>query len=878
MTVQQPIKFFFLMQAAILKFLGRFPLRVVLIVPFVVQIFVIVSLVGWLSFRSGQQAVNNVASQLRQEITARIEDTLNVYLETPHVVNRINFEAIRLGQLDLRNIPSIEKYLWNQIQQFDTVSMIALGTEFGDYIEMQRFQDGAVNIGVKDENTNGILQIWATDARGNRTKLLENISDYDPRVRPWYLAAVKTKVPVWTEIYPYVSDETLAISANQPFYSNRKKLAAVASTDLTLSQINNFLGSLEVGKTGHTFIMERSGLLVASSTGEPPTVATNSEGELERLNAIDSQNLLISQTAQHLAQQYNSLDEITSNRQLDFNIDGQTYFLQVTPYKDPRGIDWLIAVVIPQSDFMTQINANVQTTIILSFIALVVAIIVGIITTRWVVYPILSLNIAAGNLAAGNWNQSIPVDRTDELGGLAISFNSMARQLKDSFDTLQASEEKYRTLFEDSRDMIYISTPAGQIVDANSAGLSLFGYTKEELLEINALDLYANSDDRSKFRQEIEQYGEVKDFEIKFRKKDGTELDCMITATLRQADDGTLLGYQGLIRDITVHKRAEIERLKLTAIQQELSIAHDMQGSLLPDFYPEWTDIEVVCYSIPAKDVGGDFYQYHQFETFEVSKTAQKYAFAIGDVSGKGVSAALLMATSLSQFDASLTLDLTPAERMTHLDKTISPYTKPRRQNCAMCYVELRIMNYESPVGEASRLRIKNSSPAMLRADELNMDNDEVEKQFLIRDSKFLIDVVNAGCIPPYIKRVDGSVEFDEEMGGFSLGQGLGARHGYQAHTIELSPGDMVILTSDGVVEANNNAGDMLGFDRLMEIVRGFEPDTSFASQDLQGFKNLEGLNLSDGNAMLEHLKQEVFVFTEGAEQHDDMTIVVVRV
>ena len=314
------------MQAAISRFLGRFPLRVVIIVPFIVQIFVIVGLIGWLSFRSGQQAVNDVAGQLRREITSRIEDTLNVYLETPHVVNRVNSEAIRLGQLDPRNIPNIERYLWNQIQQFDTVSLIALGTEFGDYIEVQRYQDGALNVAIKDETTNGDLQIWATDVRGNRTEQLNTVPDYDPRKRPWYQAAAESSIPVWTDIYPYFSDKTLAISANQPFYDNRKELAAVASTDLTLSQINDFLGSLEVGKTGHTFIMERSGLLVASSTGEPPAVATNAEGDVERLYAVNSSNPLVSQTAKHLAEQFDNLGQITGSRQLDFDIDGQTHF------------------------------------------------------------------------------------------------------------------------------------------------------------------------------------------------------------------------------------------------------------------------------------------------------------------------------------------------------------------------------------------------------------------------------------------------------------------------------------------------------------------------------------------------------------------------
>ena len=131
---------------------------------------------------------------------------------------------------------------------------------------------------------------------------------------------------------------------------------------------------------------------------------------------------------------------------------------------------------------------------------------------------------------------------------------------------------------------------------------------------------------------------------------------------------------------------------------------------------------------------------------------------------------------------------------------------------------------------------------------------------------------MNAGCIPPYIKRTDGSVEFDEEMGGFALGQGLGAMMGYQEHTVKLSPGDMVILTSDGVVEANNDAGEMLGFERLEQIVRGVEPE----SQDLTGLLNMSGL--SGAEAMLNHLKREVFAFTGDAEQHDDMTMVVVRV
>ncbi len=184
----------------------------------------------------------------------------------------------------------------------------------------------------------------------------------------------------------------------------------------------------------------------------------------------------------------------------------------------------------------------------------------------------------------------------------------------------------------------------------------------------------------------------------------------------------------------------------------------------------------------------------------------------------------------LISFISALSLNLSPTKRLAHLDKTIFPYTKPRGQNCAMCYVELEVRNREQGVrGE------DNLAPTLYA----------------------LLHVINAACIPPYIKRVNGEVEF-YEIGGFALGQGLGAMRGYQQHTLELWPGDMVVLTSDGVVEANNEAGDMLGFEQLEQIVRA---GPSTGAED-----------------MLNHLEQAVFAFTGKAEQHDDMTMMVVRV
>ena len=120
---------------------------------------------------------------------------------------------------------------------------------------------------------------------------------------------------------------------------------------------------------------------------------------------------------------------------------------------------------------------------------------------------------------------------------------------------LEKSEARYRTLFEDSRDTIYITAKTGEFIDINPAGEALFGYSREEIIGLNILDLYENPAERNRFIQAIESKGEVRDYSLRFLKKDGTGIDCLITATLWMGEDDTIYGYQGIIRDITLQKR-----------------------------------------------------------------------------------------------------------------------------------------------------------------------------------------------------------------------------------------------------------------------------------------------------------------------------------
>lgn len=115
----------------------------------------------------------------------------------------------------------------------------------------------------------------------------------------------------------------------------------------------------------------------------------------------------------------------------------------------------------------------------------------------------------------------------------------------------------YRGLFENSKDAIFITTKDGLILDANQAFLEMFGYLEEELLTMNEAELFVNPADREDHIREIGVKGAVKDLEVRLKKKEGRESDCLISSSVHYATDGSVLGYQSIVRDITKRKRAE---------------------------------------------------------------------------------------------------------------------------------------------------------------------------------------------------------------------------------------------------------------------------------------------------------------------------------
>ena len=572
---------------SILKMSRKIPIRIILVVPFALQTFAAVGLTGWLSLRNGQRAVNDVATQLRAEVTSRIQQHIYNYIETPHQVNQLNLDAISLGILNVQDEVSLRRYFSKQIKTFDKISYIQFGSEQKTFIGVERLDNGKLQFLKSDKSTGYNFHSYAASELGEPTKLLKTTPNYDPRIRPWYTAPVRTGKPTWTKIYTYFDVQKLAITAATPVYDERNKLIGVVGCDLLLSQINQFLDSLKIGKSGETFIVERSGQLVANSTPEPPFIVSN--GVAKRIRATSSNNALIRSTARYLTKRFGDLNKIDGTYQLDFTIDGERQFLQVTPLSDGRGLDWLIVVAVPEADFMESIHTNTRYTVLLCLGALVVAIGIGGLTSRWIVVPIQSLSKAAEALSRGEWDSTavdtrlmVSLEREDEVGILARSFNRMAGQLEESFTTL---EDRVESAIADKTQLINSlkksqqklalhlhQTPLGaiewdlnfEVADWNLSAERIFGFNRLEAVGRHGVDLIVPESAKEYVRQLsitlLTNQGGVSSLNENVR-KDGKIILCEWYNTTLVDTEGCIIGVASLVQDVTEFHSA-VEQLR----------------------------------------------------------------------------------------------------------------------------------------------------------------------------------------------------------------------------------------------------------------------------------------------------------------------------
>ena len=399
-----------------------------------------------------------------------------------------------------------------------------------------------------------------------------------------------------------------------------------------------------------------------------------------------------------------------------------------------------------------------------------------------VMRTVYQLDIASKQLALGG-ETSINLDSKDELSMVVRSFNSVAIALKKS-------EEKYRSIFENSVDGIFQTTVDGKYLSINPALARVYGYDSVEQMLKQIVDvktqLYVDRDRRQQFQMLMEENDTITNFESQVYKRDRTTIWISENVRALRDDQGKILYYEGTVEDISQRKIAEIglenanlqilalnDLLKLENLRMssELDVTRKLQQMILPKDkeLALIVGLDIAGYMEPAAEVGGDYY--------DVLQHQGRIKIGIGDVTGHGLESGMLMIMVQTAVRTLLQNEENdPVRFLDTLNRTI--YGNIQRMSSDK-NLTLALIDYEH-----GKLTLSGQHEEMI----VVRKNGDLER----------FDTIDLGF----------PIGLEEEIFDF-----LDQKH------IHLELGDVVVLYTDGITEAESETKKLYGVDRLCEVI-----------------------------------------------------------
>jgi PAS domain S-box-containing protein len=459
---------------------------------------------------------------------------------------------------------------------------------------------------------------------------------------------------------------------------------------------------------------------------------------------------------------------------------------------------------------------------VLTFVAIVMVSIVYLFVGFYlsVMRTVHQLDIASKQMTSGG-TISIKLDSKDELSMVVRSFNSVAIALRES-------EEKYRSIFENSVDGIFQTTVDGRYLSVNPALARIYGYDSVEQMLAQIVDvktqLYVDRDRRQQFQSLMEENDTITNFESQVYKRDRTTI--WISENVRALRDaqGQILYYEGTVEDISQRKIAEIAldgankqilalnnllKLENLRMSSELDVTRKLQQMILPkeQELELIAGLDIAGFMEPAAEVGGDYY--------DVLQQNGRIKIGIGDVTGHGLESGMLMIMVQTAVRTLLQSEENdPVRFLDILNRTI--YGNVQRMSSDK-NLTLSLIDYEQ-----GKLILSGQHEEMI----LVRKNGTLER----------FDTIDLGF----------PIGLEEEIFGF-----LDQKH------IHLHGGDVVVLYTDGITEAEDEERKLYGVDRLCEVVR----------------QNVEASALEIRQAVIADLRSHI----GNQKIYDDITLLVLK-
>jgi len=339
------------------KRLKRRFLRVIIPLGCVLLIIAAIVTVTMVNYHHNRRDTLALSLDMLDALDRRIHSAVSAYLIPASNLVRIGAETTR-SHLDQIWSPNRTPIGIEVLRTYPQLSSFYGGNNQGNFFMHKQNPDETIDTKVIEREPSNVRVTWIhRDIAGNVVnKEISGDDGYDPRARPWYKGAVKTRKLYWSDVYVFFTDKTPGLTVSYPLYSQNDQLLAVFGIDIKLEMISTFLANLKIGRSGRAMIIEDDGVLVAYPELDRALRHTGDTLQTVMLDELDDPVL---------TRAFNRF-KIDGHGQRVLEIDDRRYLNTVTSLKSSFGRDWSVMIIVPEEDFIGFLRENLRKVLLMT--------------------------------------------------------------------------------------------------------------------------------------------------------------------------------------------------------------------------------------------------------------------------------------------------------------------------------------------------------------------------------------------------------------------------------------------------------------------------------------------------------------------------------
>ncbi|MEX0777221.1 MAG: SpoIIE family protein phosphatase [Phycisphaeraceae bacterium] len=373
-----------------------------------------------------QLAMDNFAA-MHEEITHRIDQMVS----TPARVNRLNAAILAEGRLNLADLPSWHRLLFEQAQAFETISCLSWDGADGRHAWLARYP-GSVQYWFGVNNDPAGRQVAERRCLPDGALAAEPIRTYriDPRDFAPFQAGAAATEPVWSPSFEWINEDgstmTFALAHVTPYRDSHGKLLGVLTAQFTLLDISRYLSTLPLAAEGQALVIDREGYLLADSG-----LHAVMDSDRRRIMAGASSDPGVVAATRHLTKVLGGLDRLGASYRGGMDFKGQTYLVTASPFEHPSGLRWVIVTLSPESAFTGELNEARRHGLVVALVVAAVTVVAGLLLAALAMRPLLRLVEHVRRVGAGDLEARLRLAYSPEFVQLSDEINRMTGDLQE---------------------------------------------------------------------------------------------------------------------------------------------------------------------------------------------------------------------------------------------------------------------------------------------------------------------------------------------------------------------------------------------------------------------------------------------------------------